>query len=85
VETRTVETRQTKISTRNVFSENLRVLRERAGLSQEGLARACGLHRTELSLLERRLRSPRLDTMIILARGLKLGSLAELVQGVGPE
>jgi transcriptional regulator with XRE-family HTH domain len=67
---------------RQQFARNLRVLRERAGVSQEALAKACDLHRTEVSLLERCLRSPRLDTMIILAEGLKLDSLAELVEGI---
>ncbi len=68
---------------RSRFAENLRRLRERSGVSQETLARMCDLHRTEVSLLERRLRSPRLDTLIILAEGLELASLAELVEGIG--
>jgi transcriptional regulator with XRE-family HTH domain len=67
---------------RRQFAQNLRRLRERAGISQEGLAKACDLHRTEVSLLERCLRSPRLDTMIILADGLQLKSLADLVEGI---
>lgn len=67
---------------RRRFAQNLRDLRERAGVSQEALARACSLHRTEVSLLERCLRSPRLDTMIILAEGLQLSSLADLVEGI---
>lgn len=67
---------------RRQFAENLRLLRERAGISQEALAKACDLHRTEVSLLERCLRSPRLDTMIIIAEGLKLHSLADLVEGI---
>ncbi len=67
---------------RQQFARNLRVLRERAGISQEALAKACDLHRTEVSLLERCLRSPRLDTMIILAKGLQLDSLADLVEGI---
>ncbi len=67
---------------RRRFATNLRLLRERAGVSQETLARACNLHRTEVSLLERCLRSPRLDTMIILAEGLQLRSLADLVEGI---
>lgn len=67
---------------RRRFANNLRLLRERAGVSQEALAKACDLHRTEVSLLERCLRSPRLDTMIILADGLQLRSLAELVEGI---
>lgn len=64
------------------FAENLRRLRERGGVSQESLARMCELHRTEVSLLERCMRSPRLDTMVILAAGLELSSLAELVEGI---
>lgn len=67
---------------RRRFAQNLRLLRERAGVSQEGLAKACDLHRTEVSLLERCLRSPRLDTMIIIAEGLQLKSLADLVEGI---
>jgi transcriptional regulator with XRE-family HTH domain len=67
---------------RRRFAQNLRVLRERAGISQEALARVCDLHRTEVSLLERCLRSPRLDTMIIIAEGLQLSSLADLVEGI---
>lgn len=67
---------------RTRFAENLRHLREAAGISQEALAKACDLHRTEVSLLERCLRSPRLDTMIILADGLQLSSIADLVEGI---
>lgn len=67
---------------RQRFAENLRRLRESRDVSQESLARICDLHRTEVSLLERCLRSPRLDTLLILADGLKLESLAELVDGI---
>jgi transcriptional regulator with XRE-family HTH domain len=67
---------------RHKFAENLRLQRERAGISQEALAKVCDLHRTEVSLLERCLRSPRLDTMIIIAEGLQLRSLADLVEGI---
>ena len=44
---------------RKQFAENLRTAREKSGLSQEALAEACDLHRTEISLLERCKRSPR--------------------------
>jgi len=67
---------------RERFARNLRRLREAADISQEALASECDLHRTEVSLLERCLRSPRLDTMIILADGLRLSSLADLVEGI---
>jgi transcriptional regulator with XRE-family HTH domain len=67
---------------RKQFAANLREHRERAGLSQEALADACNLHRTEISLLERCKRSPRLETIVILARGLGLSSAGELLTGI---
>ena len=67
---------------RKQFAANLRRQRERAGLSQEALADACDLHRTEISLLERCKRSPRLETIVILSRGLRLDSAAELLDGI---
>jgi len=67
---------------RERFAANLRHHRGRAGLSQEALAEACNLHRTEISLLERSKRSPRLETIVILARGLSLSSPAELLDGI---
>jgi len=67
---------------RTQFAANLRGHRDRAGLSQEALADICDLHRTEISLLERCKRSPRLETIVILARGLELSSPAELLDGI---
>jgi len=67
---------------RKQFAANLRRHRDRAGLSQEALADACDLHRTEISLLERCKRSPRLETIVILARGLGLRSAGELLEGI---
>jgi transcriptional regulator with XRE-family HTH domain len=67
---------------RQQFANNLRHLRTRAGLSQEALADRCDLHRTEISLLERCKRSPRLETIVILSRGLNLGSTEELMSGI---
>jgi len=67
---------------REQFAANLRRHRKRAGLSQEALADVCDLHRTEISLLERCKRSPRLETIVILARGLELPSPAELLDGI---
>jgi transcriptional regulator with XRE-family HTH domain len=52
------------------FAQNLRAQREGRGFSQEALGYACGLHRTEISLLERAGREPRLSTIVRLARGL---------------
>ncbi|HEX3909272.1 MAG TPA: helix-turn-helix transcriptional regulator [Solirubrobacteraceae bacterium] len=67
---------------REQFAENLRRARDRSGLSQEALADECNLHRTEISLLERSKRSPRLETIVILAKGLGLGSAGELIDGI---
>lgn len=67
---------------RQQFAENLRRHRERLGLSQEELADICNLHRTEISLLERCKRSPRLETIVILSRGLQLASPAQLLDGI---
>jgi transcriptional regulator with XRE-family HTH domain len=62
----------TRMEATRQFAENLRYHRRRRGLSQERLAAASGLHRTEISLLERCEREPRLSTIIRLARGLGL-------------
>jgi DNA-binding XRE family transcriptional regulator len=49
------------------FGENLACQRKRADLSQEQLAVLASLHRTEISLLERGMRMPRIDSVIKLA------------------
>jgi len=67
---------------REQFGLNLRRERDRAGLSQEELADLCDLDRTEISLLERGKRFPRLDTVVRLTRGLKLSSPAALLDGI---
>ena len=54
------------------FARNLRACRSRAGLSQERLAFKAKLHRTEVSLLERGAREPRLSTLVKLARALDM-------------
>jgi transcriptional regulator with XRE-family HTH domain len=55
--------------------------RMRAGLSQEELARLVGMNRTEVSVLERGRRSPRLDTSLRLAEGVET-ELADLFAGM---
>ena len=67
---------------RRQFSANLRALRLARGLSQEALGAECDLHRTEISLLERAGRDPRLSTLVRLARGLgvPVGSLLAKVE-----
>lgn len=52
------------------FGENLRLLRRAVGISQEDLGMRCSLHRTEIGLLERGARVPRIDTVIKIATGL---------------
>lgn len=52
------------------FAANLRRHRQRLGLSQEALGFEAGIHRTEVSLLERAGREPRLTTIVKLARAL---------------
>jgi transcriptional regulator with XRE-family HTH domain len=73
---------QTDPNVREKFAANLRRHRERAGFSQEALGAACNLHRTEISLLERCKRSPRLETIVVLAHGLQLDSPAKLLEGI---
>ncbi len=63
------------------FAANLRQARIKAGISQEELGYRCELHRTEISLLERAGREPRLGTIVKLAGALGT-TPAELCAGV---
>jgi transcriptional regulator with XRE-family HTH domain len=51
---------------RDRFAKSLKKARRKAKISQEELGFRCDLHRTEISLLERGGREPRLGTMIKL-------------------
>jgi transcriptional regulator with XRE-family HTH domain len=53
------------------FAANLRRARLARGLTQEGLAEACELHRTHISLLEQAKRDPKMTTIAKLASGLE--------------
>jgi transcriptional regulator with XRE-family HTH domain len=64
------------------FAQNLRKARTEAGISQEELGYLCDLHRTEVSLLERAGREPRLATIVKLAGALKTPP-NELCDGIG--
>ena len=66
---------------RQRFATNLRDARHQRGLSQEALGHLTGLHRTEISLLERAGRDPRLSTLVRLARALEL-TPADLLNGI---
>jgi DNA-binding XRE family transcriptional regulator len=57
---------------RRMFGQNVIELRRGLGLSQDGLAERAGLARTEISLLERGLRLPRLDTIVKLGGALEI-------------
>ena len=67
---------------RDRFAVNLRHARKAAGISQEELAERCELHRTEVSLLERGGREPRLGTLVKLAVALDTTPEA-LCAGIG--
>jgi transcriptional regulator with XRE-family HTH domain len=66
------------------FGANLKRARKDAGLSQEEVGIGASLHRTEVGLLERGERIPRIDTAIKLA-GAVGTSLPELVEGIAWE
>ena len=71
-----------EVDARKQFGRNARAARERLGLSQVEVGAAARLHRTEVSLLERGERDPRLSTIVRLARALRVEP-AELLADVG--
>jgi transcriptional regulator with XRE-family HTH domain len=75
-------TEASQMDKRDRFAANLRHARKTAGISQEELAERCELHRTEVSLLERGGREPRLGTLIKLATALDTTAEA-LCAGIG--
>jgi XRE family transcriptional regulator, regulator of sulfur utilization len=64
------------------LGENLARARERAGVSQETLGVMASVHRAEVSILERGIRLPRIDTAIKLAAALEV-PLETLIEGIG--
>ena len=63
------------------FAENMRFQRECENLSQEDLALLASIHRTEVSLLERAERTPRIDTLIKIAGAIGIQP-DELLEGI---
>lgn len=63
------------------FGHNLKGAHRRGGFSQEELASLASLHRTEIGMLERGIRTPRLDTIVKLADGLEVAP-GELLSGM---
>jgi transcriptional regulator with XRE-family HTH domain len=66
------------------FAENLNRAREAAGLTQEALAQAAEIHRTQIGELLRGNQLPRLDTLLKLAGALQVPP-AELLEGLSFE
>ena len=71
--------RQVEIATR--FGQNLTRCRRQVGLSQEELGFRASLHRTEIGMLERGIRLPRIDTLVKLAGALEV-SAGDLLDGL---
>lgn len=67
------------------FGENLHSARKQTDLSQEQLGFRAGLHRTEIGLLERGARVPRLDTLVKLASALGVRIECPLFEGISWE
>lgn len=64
------------------FAENLVRARKQASLSQEEVGWRASLHRTEVGLLERGTRIPRIDTVVKLAAALELPLTCPLLEGI---
>jgi len=65
------------------FGANLAAARKRSGLSQEDLGFRAGLHRTQIGVLERGARLPRIDTLLKLAGALDVPIVCPLLEGIG--
>jgi transcriptional regulator with XRE-family HTH domain len=63
------------------FARNTIEMRRRAGLSQSDVGLRAEVHRTEVSFLERRLRMPRLDTILRVAGAVEADP-DELLEGL---
>jgi transcriptional regulator with XRE-family HTH domain len=55
-----------------VFGDNLRKYRMLKGFTQEEFAFKCGLHRTYISQIERKIKSPSIDTVEKIANALEI-------------
>ncbi|WP_284504126.1 helix-turn-helix transcriptional regulator [Caballeronia sp. ATUFL_F2_KS9A] len=73
-----VGARQTEV--RGRIASNLKVLRGKRGMSQEKLADRAGLHRTQLSVIERGQSNVMVDTLVALAEALGVDAVELLVE-----
>jgi transcriptional regulator with XRE-family HTH domain len=64
------------------FAANLRRARRRTGLSQEEVGFRASLHRTEVGLLERGARVPRIDTLVKVAAAVGVRIDCALLDGI---
>lgn len=65
-------------SLRATLADNIKAFRSKKGLSQEGLAEICGLHRTYIGSVERQERNVTLSTLEVLSAALEV-SVPELL------
>jgi len=65
-----------------IFGDHIRQLREKRGLTQEKLAQVSDLTTSFVSTIERGAKSPSLNTILKLARGLKIDA-ADLLSDFG--
>jgi transcriptional regulator with XRE-family HTH domain len=65
-----------------IFGRNVARLRIQKGFSQEEFAFKCGVHRTYIGAIERGEKSPTLNTILKISRGLnlKMSELWEAMQ-----
>lgn len=72
---------QIDIQLQQRFGERVRKLRKAKGYSQEAFALQCELDRTYVSGIERGVRNPTLQVLLILARGLGT-TISNMTRGV---
>lgn len=72
---------QIDIQLQQCFGERVRKLRKAKGYSQEAFALQCELDRTYVSGIERGVRNPTLQVLLILARGLGT-TISNMTRGV---
>jgi len=74
-----------RVTIEQVFGGVLRELRKRSGKTQETVALDAGLDRTYISMLERGLRQPTLETVLALslALGVSASEIVGLVEAQG--